>query len=85
MMNRRRSKINPFVPLIIGIVATLCAYLALYVIGKMMCDMNTVAVKNAVKCSIEIPSFVMKLPLFFVAIGLISTLGRLFLRRDKLN
>ncbi|OGB23318.1 MAG: hypothetical protein A3I66_01245 [Burkholderiales bacterium RIFCSPLOWO2_02_FULL_57_36] len=30
---RRPSKLNPYVPLIVGIIATLCAYLVLYFIG----------------------------------------------------
>ena len=64
----RKSKLLPYLSLIIGVLATLCAYLALYLVR------NAIAIKSITEYAFEFPAFVLNLPLVFFIAGGISTI-----------
>jgi hypothetical protein len=82
MNRRRRSQISPYIPLLSGILATLCAYFVLFVIRKAMCSTTAMAIKATGECAFSFPPFVMNLPLAFFIAGGISTIV-LLVWRDR--
>lgn len=74
MKRQQPSKFRPYVPLMTGIVAMLCAYFMLFIVRNAMCDMTAIAIKTATECTYEFPAFVMNLPLVFFIAGGISTI-----------